>query len=155
MRREDVAAPAPATPGPAPRARDGDAPVARDPLAATPTETLRLRTGREDEEGARRSAAPAALPPGVASHPGGGQEGPGDGRRAGRIDVQAAIEGDDDKTRSLASVRRQRERERRQPSSRPARRPGAVVRDVVLPETITVQELANRMAARLPTWSSR
>ena len=39
---------------------------------------------------------------------------PSDRKREGRIDVQAAIEGDDDRGRSLASVRRARERERRQ-----------------------------------------
>ncbi|WP_048880417.1 translation initiation factor IF-2, partial [Acidocella aminolytica] len=73
----------------------------------------------------------------------------GDGnRRSGRIDVQAAIEGEDEKTRSLASVRRQRERERRQAELERLRSDGVkVVRDVILPEVITVQELANRMAA--------
>ncbi len=73
----------------------------------------------------------------------------GPGRREGRIDVGAAIEGEDEKVRSIASMRRARERERRQQEL--ARlRAGAerVVRDVVVPETITVQELANRMAAR-------
>jgi translation initiation factor IF-2 len=69
-------------------------------------------------------------------------------RRSGRIDVQAAIEGEDEKTRSLASVRRQRERERRQAELELLRADGVkVVREVILPETITVQELANRMAA--------
>ena len=74
-----------------------------------------------------------------------------DRRRAGRIDVQAAIEGEDDRVRSLASVRRQRERERRQAELERLRSDQVrVVRDVILPETITVQELANRMAARGP-----
>ena len=64
------------------------------------------------------------------------------------FDVQAAIEGEDEKTRSLASVRRQRERERRQAELELLRSDGLkVVREVILPETITVQELANRMAA--------
>jgi translation initiation factor IF-2 len=73
----------------------------------------------------------------------------GPGRREGRIDISAALEGEDEKVRSIASIRRARERERRQQEL--ARlRAGAerVVRDVVIPETITVQELANRMAAR-------
>lgn len=76
--------------------------------------------------------------------------GKGDGRRSGKIDIQAAIEGEDDnKVRSLASVRRQRERERRQAELEKLRTDQVkVVRDVTLPETITVQELANRMAAR-------
>ncbi len=72
-----------------------------------------------------------------------------DRRRAGKIDVQAALEGEDEKVRSLASVRRQRERERRQAELELLRSDGLkVVREVILPETITVQELANRMAAR-------
>ncbi|UFN49917.1 translation initiation factor IF-2 [Roseomonas sp. OT10] len=72
-----------------------------------------------------------------------------DKRREGRIDVQAAIEGEDDRSRSLASVRRARERERRQAELARLRSDGVkVVRDVVIPDVITVQELANRMAAR-------
>ncbi|MBY0337583.1 MAG: translation initiation factor IF-2 [Acetobacteraceae bacterium] len=71
------------------------------------------------------------------------------GRREGRIDVAAALEGEDERSRSLASVRRARERERRQAELQRLRSgQERVVRDVVIPETITVQELANRMAAR-------
>jgi translation initiation factor IF-2 len=138
-------------------------PVARSPEddrrrppapAATPnapTETLRLRPtvrGPEDDDEARPVRRPggAVLPrkPAVATPKKGL-----DGRRAGRIDVQAAIEGEDDRVRSLASVRRQRERERRQAELERLRSDQVkVVRDVILPEQITVQELANRMAAR-------
>ncbi|MBO0710461.1 MAG: translation initiation factor IF-2, partial [Acetobacteraceae bacterium] len=79
------------------------------------------------------------------------KKGVDDRRRAGRIDVQAAIEGEDERVRSLASVRRQRERERRQAELERLRSDQVkVVRDVILPDTITVQELANRMAARTP-----
>jgi translation initiation factor IF-2 len=137
-------------------------PAARAPAARAPgqqpapsaaTETLRLRSTRaeDDDEGRpiRRTGAggvPARKPPVVA--PKGGTN---DRRRAGRIDVQAAIEGEDEKVRSLASVRRQRERERRQAELDRLRSDQVkVVRDVILPEQITVQELANRMAARAP-----
>ncbi len=120
---------------------------------ASATETLRLRTGRPEEEDEGRpvrrpgpGGAPVRKPP-VAAPKGGTN----DRRRAGRIDVQAAIEGEDEKVRSLASVRRQRERERRQQELDRLRADQVkVVRDVILPETITVQELANRMAARTP-----
>jgi translation initiation factor IF-2 len=79
------------------------------------------------------------------------KKGPGEHRRTGRIDVAAAIEGEDEKTRSLASVRRQRDRERRQQELERLRSDQVRhVRDVVLPDAITVQELANRMAARAP-----
>ena len=89
---------------------------------------------------------PPRKPPVVAPKKGGD-----DRRRAGRIDVQAAIEGEDERVRSLASVRRQRERERRQAELERLRSDQVkVVRDVILPDAITVQELANRMAARTP-----
>jgi len=121
--------------------------------APTPSETLRLRTGRVEEEEETRPVRrvggmtlPARKPAVVLP-----KKGADGGRRAGRIDVQAAIEGEDEKVRSLASVRRQRERERRQAELELLRSDQVkVVRDVILPDTITVQELANRMAARMP-----
>lgn len=134
----------------------GEAPVRRTERTAPttapapPAETLRLRARTEEDDRARTGVVRrpgAAVPPRkpqVAAPKKGA-----DPRRGGRIDVRAAIEGDDDKTRSLASVRRQRERERRQADLDRLRSDQMrVVRDVVLPETITVQELANRMAAR-------
>ncbi len=54
---------------------------------------------------------------------------------------------EDERTRSLASVRRAREREKQRALLQSAE-PLKVVRDVVVPEHITVQELANRMAER-------
>jgi translation initiation factor IF-2 len=142
---------------PQPVQPDTKAPAARQPSAGQPapsvTETLRLRAARpEDEDEGRPVRRPGAggLPvrkPPVAAPKGGTN----DRRRAGRIDVQAAIEGEDEKVRSLASVRRQRERERRQAELDRLRSDQVkVVRDVILPEQITVQELAARMAARTP-----
>ncbi|MBI4968620.1 MAG: translation initiation factor IF-2 [Rhodospirillales bacterium] len=69
-------------------------------------------------------------------------------RRTGKLTVTAALDDDDrsERGRSLAAVRRARERERlKNAESGQAEK---IVRDVVIPETITVQELANRMAAR-------
>jgi translation initiation factor IF-2 len=122
------------------------------PAPAAPSETLRLRPGAkavEDDDEARpvRRAGPGMPPrrPPVAAP----KKAADDRRRTGRIDVQAAIEGEDEKVRSLASVRRQRERERRQAELERLRSDQVkVVRDVILPDQITVQELANRMAAR-------
>ncbi len=71
-------------------------------------------------------------------------------RREGRLTIQA-VAGDDEgaveRMRSLASVRRAREREREK------RKGGSVeaakaAREVVVPDVITVQELAGRMATR-------
>ncbi len=54
----------------------------------------------------------------------------------------------EERTRSLASVRRARERERQQRQDRSTNDGGSIVREVVLPEVIVVSELANRMAVR-------
>jgi translation initiation factor IF-2 len=136
-------------------ASPASAPVRGTAAPATTPETLRLKPGgrpatADDDEDAPRgvrrvsSAAPKRGAPVVAPKKIGD-----DRRRAGKIDVQAALEGEDEKVRSLASVRRQRERERRQAELELLRSDGLkVVREVILPETITVQELANRMAAR-------
>jgi translation initiation factor IF-2 len=129
----------------------GGAPPATSPAV----ETLRLRPGGARPADDDDESRPARRPGGVGPTPRKptvviAKKGD-DRRRAGRIDVQAAIEGEDDRVRSLASVRRQRERERRQADLERLRSDQVrVVRDVILPETITVQELANRMAARVP-----
>ena len=126
---------------------------------ATPTETLRLRPGRpgmaEEEDEARPARRTGGGPPGARR--GAAVVPPKkvlltpDSRRTGRIDVQAAIEGEDERVRSLASVRRQRDRERRQQELEALRSDQVkVVREVILPDAITVQELASRMAARTP-----
>jgi translation initiation factor IF-2 len=148
---EKAAAPAPAAPATA--ATPGHRPAIARPAPGAPgapTETLRLRPGREEEDDGRGVRRPSGLTPARrVLTPVVAKKGLGEGRRGGRIDVQAAIEGEDEKTRSLASVRRQRERERRQQELEALRADQVrVVRDVILPDAITVQELANRMAAR-------
>ena len=67
-------------------------------------------------------------------------------RQSGKLTIAQAL-GDDERTRSLASVRRARERERRAQRGQP-QEAIKIVRDVVVPDTIQVQELANRMAER-------
>ncbi|WP_235913821.1 translation initiation factor IF-2, partial [Teichococcus coralli] len=124
-------------------------PGAATPGAAAPRLTLR---GREEEDErpspARRPGLPAAAKKPAAPPPKKSTLG-GERRREGKIDVAAALEGEDERSRSMASVRRARERERRQQELQRLRSEGVkVVREVVVPEAITVQELANRMAAR-------
>ncbi len=68
-------------------------------------------------------------------------------RRAGKLTITKALD-EDERMRSLASFRRARERERRMALGALNEAPKKVIRDVILPETITVQELANRMAER-------
>ncbi|MGB0478254.1 MAG: translation initiation factor IF-2, partial [Parvibaculales bacterium] len=66
-------------------------------------------------------------------------------RRAGKLTINDALN-DEERVRSLASMRRRREREKRQASS--ADSGEKVSRMVQLPDSITIQELANRMAER-------
>jgi len=68
-------------------------------------------------------------------------------RRSGKLTISEALEEQEGRQRSLASVKRQRDKEREKMME--ARSEGKkVVREVVIPEVITVQELANRMAER-------
>ncbi len=73
-------------------------------------------------------------------------------RRSGKLTISAALEGDDqvERGRSIAALRRAQEKERRkqmqqQKTAMPSEK---IVREVTVPETITVQELSNRMAER-------
>lgn len=66
-------------------------------------------------------------------------------RRQTKLTVTTALD-DTPRQRSLASIRRRRERERRQHSTpMPTQK---ISREIILPEAITIQELANRMAER-------
>jgi translation initiation factor IF-2 len=67
-------------------------------------------------------------------------------RQHGKLTITNALD-DTPRQRSLASVRRQREREKKQAhdSSQPQAK---ISREVTIPEAITIQELANRMAER-------
>ena len=66
-------------------------------------------------------------------------------RRAGKLTINDALN-DEERVRSLASMRRRREREKRQ--SDKFENTEKVSRTVQLPDTISIQELANRMAER-------
>ena len=70
-------------------------------------------------------------------------------RRSGKLTITQALGAEEgqERVRSLASVRRARERER-QRMRESGGQPQKIYRDVIVPETITVQELANRMAER-------
>ena len=70
-------------------------------------------------------------------------------RRGGKITLNQALNDDAFVQRSLAALRRRQEREKRKAKGEAARVREKVFRDVQLPETIVVQELANRMAERV------
>ena len=101
--------------------------AAEGPASATPNRRRRVT----EVEAPRRT-------------PGRGRE--GDGRRQGKMTISQALSGGEGaRQRSLASVRRQREKARMREEAVPAVKQ---VRDVIIPDTITVSELANRMAER-------
>ncbi len=69
-------------------------------------------------------------------------------RRQKKLSINQAFE-DEERQRSLASVRRAREREKRMSASGGgAEATKKIIREVVIPEVITVQDLAIRMAIR-------
>ncbi|WP_336981273.1 translation initiation factor IF-2 [Altererythrobacter fulvus] len=72
-----------------------------------------------------------------------------DRRRGGKLTVNRALNEDEGaRARSLAALKRAREKERRAHFSGQSQQRDKQVRDVVVPEAITVQELANRMAEK-------
>ncbi|RBI83071.1 translation initiation factor IF-2 [Rhodosalinus halophilus] len=71
------------------------------------------------------------------------------GRRSGKLTVnQALAGGEGGRQKSLAAMKRKQERARQKAMGQQAPRE-KIVRDVQLPETIVVSELANRMAERV------
>jgi translation initiation factor IF-2 len=143
------ARPAPAVRPPvAANAATTDTPSARPPIGGVPP----VRVEEEEDDGGRGrgrpgSKGPAKAPAAPARKPGGAAPGADRRRGGGKMTVSQALSDDgSDRTRSLAAVRRAREKERLRQLSRQETQ--KVTRDVVLPEVITVQELANRMAER-------
>ena len=69
-----------------------------------------------------------------------------DARRSGKLTLNEALGGEGGRTRSLAAMKRKQEKARQKAMG--FVKPEKQVRDVQLPESIVVQELANRMAER-------
>ncbi len=110
---------------------------------------------RPEREAASAPAAPRPLPTGGApkraeppARPSRDRKGGDDRRQSGKLTVNRAL-GDNDgaRARSLAALKRAREKEHRRMGG-PREPQAKQVRDVVVPEAITVQELANRMAEK-------
>ncbi len=66
-------------------------------------------------------------------------------RRRGRLTISNALNVDEERSRSLAAMRRRQQRAKQGGQKEPGQK---IIREVVVPETITIQELANRMAER-------
>ena len=109
---------------------DTAAPAARAPGDAA-SEPFNRRRRQVDDTPSRRPS-PAR------------RDGPGR-RQSGKMTITQALSGDEQRRqRSLASVRRQREKARMRDDQPQVKQ----VRDVIIPDTISVTELANRMAER-------
>ncbi|MBD3730234.1 MAG: translation initiation factor IF-2, partial [Sphingomonadales bacterium] len=81
--------------------------------------------------------------------PGSGGAAAGADKRRGKLTVNRALNDDEGaRARSLAALKRAREKERRAHFAGQSKPREKQVRDVVVPEAITVQELANRMAEK-------
>ncbi|GJE10858.1 Translation initiation factor IF-2 [Methylobacterium longum] len=70
---------------------------------------------------------------------------PGGDRNRGRLTIATATSGEDERTRSVASFRR---RQQRMSGRGHVEQKEKLSREVTIPETITIQELANRMSER-------
>ncbi len=107
------------------------------------TPVARTIVPETEEEEARRPRRGGAGParPAPAAKP----ARPGAEKRRGRLTVVTAMNADEVRERSVASFRR---RVQRMAGHRDAEPKEKLVREVTIPETITIQELANRMAER-------
>ncbi len=70
---------------------------------------------------------------------------PGESRRRTKLTLSNALDENPQRGRSLAAMRRRREKEKRALNTGPREK---IMREVTIPDTITIQELANRMSER-------
>jgi translation initiation factor IF-2 len=136
---ETVAAPAAAPrPQPVPATTPATArppALARAPgVAAEPDEDEGPRQVRRGHGGAAR---PAAAP--KTTHK------PSPQKQRGRLTLVTALDADDVRERSIASFRRRTQRLKGHAANEPKEK---LIREVIIPEAITIQELANRMSER-------
>ena len=125
------AAPAAAEPAPAPAAK------AETPAAPAPRRFTPVAAPKRPEPAPKKPAHPTR------------DKGADQRRHAGKLTVSKALNEDEGaRARSLAALKRAREKERRAHFAGQSQPREKQVRDVIVPEAITVQELANRMAEK-------
>ena len=117
--------------------------------AARPAGTAARPAGRatqtnEDESETKRVIRRPGMPLKIITPPKTPRS-PGGDRNRGRLTIATATSGEDERTRSIASFRR---RQQRMSGRGQAEQKEKIARDVTIPETITIQELANRMSER-------
>ena len=118
---------------------------ARRAAEAEQAEAQPAAVEEQEERTARRPASHGPAP--RRPEPARPSRGRDDHRQRGKLTVSRALSDEDEsRARSLAALRRAREKEKRHHmETGPAQKQ---TRDVVVPEAITVQDLANRMAER-------
>ncbi len=109
-------------------------PLAARNAAAEPDEEEAPRTTRRPGAGPARPA-PAAKP----------TTRPGANKSRGRLTLVTALRADEERERSVASFRRRVQRLKGHAANEPKEK---LIREVTIPEAITIQELANRMSER-------
>ncbi|PSO20506.1 translation initiation factor IF-2 [Bradyrhizobium sp. MOS003] len=116
-------------------ARPAGGPLGRAPAVAA---------GPDEDDGPRqiRRGPGGAARPVVAPKP---THKPGPQKERGRLTVVTAFNADDVRERSIASFRRRTQRLKGHAANEPKEK---LIREVVIPEAITIQELANRMSER-------
>ena len=107
-----------------------------------PNEAPRRRLENEEEEESASKKIGGKLVPAKAPAP---KKAEGE-RRRGKLTVTRALSDDDERVRSVASYKRHLQRVNKGHQQQPAGPAGP--RDIIVPETITVADLANRMARR-------
>src|SRR5262245_17331136 len=145
---EPAAAEATVAPAPAaeakPAARPADKPAAkpadtirRPEIVKRPARSLEVEPDTEEESRAKKTGAKPAKSP---------TKGAEERRERIKLTINNAFD-EAQRERSLASLRRRREREKLRQAGVVQQR-DKVMREVIIPEVITIQELANRMTER-------
>lgn len=147
--RPATAAPATSAPRAAPTTARPGATTARPATttarpAGPPARAPGVAAGPDEDEGPRqiRRGPGGAARPVVAPKP---THKPGPQKERGRLTVVTALNADEVRERSIASFRRRTQRLKGHAANEPKEK---LIREVVIPEAITIQELANRMAER-------
>ncbi|MGQ3675224.1 translation initiation factor IF-2 [Xanthobacter sp. TB0139] len=108
-----------------------------------PAGTASRAAAESEEERRAPRRGPAARMPTPTKTP---RSPAGPAKQRGRLTVVKALSGDDERQRSVASFRRRTQRMSGKGGHQEQKE--KISREVVLPETITIQELANRMSER-------
>ena len=145
--RPDASSPGQRPAGPSsvrPAQRSGDASSA--PSVRRPIPAPGRPAGPEDEPArvVRRPGGGGPARPALPAKPERSTR-PGQEKSRGRLTVSTATSGQEERTRSVAAFRRRVQRLKGGASAEPREK---IAREVVVPETISIQELANRMSER-------